>query len=240
LQIRYSGYIPLPPFFVFNASFSPQSGATLALVNPLTGADHQIAGWFHAHLSQALVNILRVLSEPGAAEWIGVVLFIAVILLAWKRAWPALATIIIAVPGGMLLNELLKLAVHRHRPFLYGWFVDWSGYSFASGHTIGATLLYGQLLLFVLPVIKSKRRQRLAILFVAMLVMLVGFSRIALGAHYLSDVIAAIFLGTLWLMICALLLRPMQRAIVVPVAIAVEEPTPAATAEVMSESGVLL
>ncbi len=223
LQIRYPGYIPLPPFFVFTASFSPQSGATLALVNPLAGADHQVAGWFHGHLTQAFVNFLRVLSEPGAAEWIGVVLVVAVILLVWKRAWPALATIIIAVPGGMLLNELLKLAVHRHRPFLDGWFVDWSGYSFASGHTIGATLLYGQLLLFVLPVIKSKRRQKLAILFAAMLVMLVGFSRIALGAHYLSDVIAAILLGTLWLMICALLLRPRQRWAAAPVVVAVEQ-----------------
>jgi membrane-associated phospholipid phosphatase len=197
----------------------------MALVNPLAGADHQIAGWFHAHLSQAFVNILRVLSEPGAAEWIGAVLFVAVILLVWKRAWPALATIVIAVPGGMLLNEVLKLAVHRHRPFLDGWFVDWSGYSFASGHTIGATLLYGQLLLFVLPVLKSKRRQRLAILVAAMLVMLVGFSRIALGAHYLSDVIAAIFLGSLWLLICALLLRPRRRHdVAVPVVVAVEEP----------------
>jgi membrane-associated phospholipid phosphatase len=44
--------------------------------------------------------------------------------------------------------------------------------------------------------------------------MLVGFSRIALGAHYLSDVIAAIFLGVLWLMICALLLRSMRRSVV--------------------------
>jgi membrane-associated phospholipid phosphatase len=233
LQIRYPGYIPHSLFFVLNASFSPQSGATLALVNPLAGADHQIAGWFHAHLSQAFVNVLRVLSEPGAAEWIGVVLFVSVLLFVWKRAWPALTAMIVAVPGGMLLNELLKLAVHRHRPFLDGWFVDWSGYSFASGHTIGATLLYGQLLLFLLPVIKSKRRQRSAIVFAAMLVMLVGFSRIALGAHYLSDVIAAIFLGSLWLMICALLLRPMRKWAVVPAVVVVEQPRPvtAATAE---------
>jgi len=62
-----------------------------------------------------------------------------------------------------------------------------------------------------------------------MLVMLVGFSRIALGAHYLSDVIAAIFLGVLWLMICALLLRPIRRSVVVPVAAAVEELRPATT-----------
>src|SRR5256885_10371109 len=231
-QNRNYAYLTLTRFFVFNASLPPQSGATMAMVNPLAGPDHQIAGWFHAHLSQAFVNILRVLSEPGAAEWIGVVLFVAVILLVWKRAWPALVTIVVAVPGGMLLNELLKLAVHRHRPFLDGWFVDWSGYSFASGHTIGATLLYGQLLLFLLPLMKSKRWQRLTILSAAMLVMLVGFSRIALGAHYLSDVIAAIFLGVLWLMICALLIKPMRRGVVGSVAIAVEEPRPATAASV--------
>ena len=80
---------------------------------------------------------MHVLSEPGSAEWIGIALFLAAIFFVWKRAWPALLTIIVAVPGGMLLNELLKLAVHRHGPFLDGWFVDWSGYSFASGHTIG-------------------------------------------------------------------------------------------------------
>jgi len=224
------------PFFVFYASLPPQSGATLAMVNPLAGADHQIAGWFHAHLSQVLVNLLRLSSEPGSAQWIGIVLFLAVVFLVWKRAWPALVTIIVAVPGGMLLNELLKLAVHRHRPFLDGWFVDWSGYSFASGHTIGATLLYGQLLLFLLPLMKSKRWQRLSILSAAMLVMLVGFSRIALGAHYLSDVIAAIFLGVLWLMICALLLRPMRRSVVVPVAVAVEESRPATAVTVFDRT----
>jgi undecaprenyl-diphosphatase len=74
---------------------------------------------------------------------------------------------------------------------------------------------------------KSRRWQRLSILSAAMLVMFVGFSRIALGAHYLSDIIAAFFLGVLWLMICALLLRPRRRSVVVPVAVAVEEPRPA-------------
>jgi undecaprenyl-diphosphatase len=126
--------------------------------------------------------------------------------------------------------------VHRHRPFVDGWFVDWSGYSFASGHTIGATLLYGQLLLFLLPLIQSRHWQKLAILFAAVLVMLVGFSRVALGAHYLSDVLAAIFLGILWLMICALVSRPIRRLAVSPVAIALQDPRPtsAATAKTIA------
>jgi membrane-associated phospholipid phosphatase len=57
-----------------------------------------------------------------------------------------------------------------------------------------------------------------------------GFSRIALGAHFLSDVIAAIFLGVIWLIICTFLLKPMRRRMVVSVAVVVEEPRPATAA----------
>src|SRR4029077_9187194 len=104
-----------------------------------------------------------------------------------------------------------KILVHRHRPFTEGPFVDWSGYSFASGHTIGATLLYGQLVLFVIPAIKS-RRWRVGIVSTAtFFVLLVGFSRIALGAHYLTDVLAAMFFGIVWLTLCLFVLRPMRR-----------------------------
>jgi len=111
----------------------------------------------------------------------------------------------------MLLNEGIKMLVHRQRPFLAGPFVDWSGYSFASGHTIGATLLYGQLALFVLPVVKSKRQQGMIVCFAVALISLVGFSRIALGAHYLSDVLAAIFFGILWLTLCMVVERAIRR-----------------------------
>lgn len=189
----------------------PQICAAVAFVNPLGGADQQIASWFHAHLTRTFVAVLRVLSEPGSSEWVGIVLFLGLLFFVWRRAWPAAVTFVVAVPGGMLLNELLKLAVQRHRPYLEGPFVDWSGYSFASGHTIGATLLYGQFVLFLLPLMKSKRWQSLTIFLAAALVLSVGFSRIALGAHYLSDVLAAMFFGTFWLIVCLVAGKPMHR-----------------------------
>jgi len=176
--------------------------ATFAVVNPFSNADHGIAIWFHERLTPAFVSVLRGLTEFGSSEWIGVILFALTLFLVWKRWWPALVTLIVAVPGGMLLNECIKLLVHRHRPFVDGPFVDWSGYSFASGHTIGATLLYGQLLLFVLPILKMRRWRLLCIFIATSLVLVVGFSRIALGAHFLTDVLAAIFFGAVWLTLC--------------------------------------
>jgi membrane-associated phospholipid phosphatase len=181
------------------------------MANPLAGPDHEVAGWFHAHLTRSFVSVLHAFTEFGSAEWIGVVLFFVALFFVWKRWWPSLVTLIITVPGGMLLNEWMKILVHRQRPFVDGPFVDWSGYSFASGHTIGATLLYGQLLLFVLPSLKARHWRRLCIFSAVSLVLLVGFSRIALGAHFLTDVLAAIIFGVIWLAFCLFATKPMRR-----------------------------
>jgi membrane-associated phospholipid phosphatase len=137
----------------------------------------------------------------------------------------------------MLLNELVKVLVHRHRQFVDGPFVDWSGYSFASGHTIGATLLYGQLALVIFPMIKGRRWRTLTVSSAALLIALVGFSRIALGAHFLTDVLAAIVFGVLWLAFCLIAGKPLRRSLVLtpgvrlvgePVLVRVEETQPPA------------
>ena len=183
----------------------------LAIGNPFAGVDHGVATWFHARLTHTFVAVLRAITEFGSSEWIAIVLSLAVLLFIFKRWWLSLATMVVAVPGGMLLNEFVKLLVHRHRPFVDGWFVDWSGYSFASGHTIGATLLYGQVALFLVPIIKSRRGRVLLFSAATCVVALVGFSRIALGAHYVTDVLAGMVFGTSWLVACLFMFRPLRR-----------------------------
>src|SRR6266498_4710742 len=219
-----------------NVLFLSQNSMTaLAVANPFWSADHSIAAWFHERLTPVFVSVLRAFTEFGSGEWIGIILFALVLFFAWKRWWPSLVMVIVAVPGGMLLNEWLKLAVHRQRPFVEGPFVDWSGYSFASGHTIAATLLYGQLLLFVLPVLKARHWRLLCIMSAISLVLLVGFSRIALCAHFLTDVLAAIIFGIIWLMVCMIAGKPMRRSVILtpdaplvsePVLVRVEETQP--------------
>src|SRR6266496_3687130 len=219
-------------FLVTNPLILPQNCVALATMNPLATTDHEVATWFHAHLTNTLVSVLRAFTDFGAAESIGVVLFCLVLFFIWKRWWPSLVTLIVAVPGGMLLNEWVKILVHRQRPFLEGSFVDWSGYSFASGHTIGATLLYGQLALFILPAMKARHWRRLTVASAALLIALVGFSRVALGAHFLTDVLAAIVFGVLWLAFCLIAGKPLRRSVVLtpdvplvgePVLVRVEE-----------------
>src|SRR5439155_20511079 len=71
---------------------------------------------------------------------------------------------------------------------------------------------YGQLLLFIIPALKSRRWRGLIIFAAVTLVLLVCFGRIALGAHYLTDVLAGMFFGSLWLTFCFFALRPLHRS----------------------------
>jgi membrane-associated phospholipid phosphatase len=203
-------------FFVTVPPILLQNSMALAVANPLAGPDHEVAGWFHAHLTRTFVSVLRAFTEFGSGEWIGAILFFVALYFVWKKWWPSLVTLLVAVPGGMLLNEWVKVLVHRQRPFIDGPVVDWSGYSFASGHTIGATLLYGQLALFILPAMKARHWRWLTLSSAALLVGLVGFSRIALGAHFLTDVLAAVFFGCIWLAFCLFATKSMRPRAVSP------------------------
>ncbi len=147
---------------------------------PCANIDTIIALWFRQHLTRPFVGVLWGLTEPGSAACVASIVAVAVIWLVWKRRWFAMATLLLTVGTGSLFSEGLKLVFQRERPFVAGPFGVWGGYSFPSGHTIGATLLYGFLVLALLPYLKRRRWKWLSIGLAAVVILGVGFSRIAL------------------------------------------------------------
>ena len=102
----------------------------------------------------------------------------------------------------MLLNRILKYVFQRPRPHFDDPLLSLTSYSFPSGHTMTATVLFGVLAAYFFTTAPDWRR-RVVIFFVAsFLILLVGFSRIYLGAHYLSDVLGAMAEGLAWLSFC--------------------------------------
>ena len=103
---------------VFTTFSSPTvTTPPFAIVNPLAGIDHGTAAWFHAHLTHKFVAVLRTITEFGSSEWIAVVLSVAVLLFIFKRWWLSLATLVVSVPGGMLLNESTGLGMGPEKKF---------------------------------------------------------------------------------------------------------------------------
>jgi undecaprenyl-diphosphatase len=113
------------------------------------------------------------------------------------RVW--VLTLTLAVFGGMALNVLLKHLFVRPRPLFKNPLLMLTTYSFPSGHTLMATVFYGTLCALVLTRSQRWLWRALAITVAGVMILLVGFSRIYLGAHYLSDVLAAIAEGLAWL-----------------------------------------
>jgi undecaprenyl-diphosphatase len=125
-----------------------------------------------------------------------------VLFLAARREWLRAAALAIAGLGGTLLNNVLKLIFHRGRPEFATEFITHQSWSFPSGHAMNSLVGYG-FLAYLLLESTTDRRARIAILVATTIVVgLVGFSRLYLGVHYPSDVIAGFLAGGIWLLVC--------------------------------------
>lgn len=164
--------------------------------------DLPLSAWFHANPHPLATQFLLVITHWHGT--LGVLLMAAVLGLALSvagRPWWLLA-LVLSVPGGMLLNFGVKHLVQRARPHFDRPVLELASYSFPSGHTAGATLFYGFLTVFFLSHPQARPwRAGIAAVAVAM-VLLVALSRIYLGAHYFTDVVAAMVEGLLWLGLC--------------------------------------
>jgi membrane-associated phospholipid phosphatase len=175
--------------------------------DPLTIVDQYIAQWFHDHATALVTQCMLVVSNLHGVVAISVYTALLALTLLWKRDWSWLLCLGVAVPGGMLLNELMKYAFHRDRPNLDHPLVSLSSYSFPSGHVAATALLYGVLAAMLISKVNDWR-WRVLITFAAItLVVLVALSRLYLGVHYLSDVLAAFAEAVAWLSLCLMGIR---------------------------------
>jgi undecaprenyl-diphosphatase len=166
--------------------------------------DVRVANWLHAHahardgLTRAMLLVSR--SHDTIGTLLMTALFALWLLARRARYW--LLSLALAVPGGMLLNVLLKYAFQRTRPQFDDPIVALLTYSFPSGHTVAATLFYGVLAAYLCVTLPRWRTRAVVAVAACLMVALVAFSRIYLGAHYVSDVLAAMAEGCAWLAIC--------------------------------------
>ncbi|MDO9314864.1 MAG: phosphatase PAP2 family protein [Burkholderiaceae bacterium] len=122
-----------------------------------------------------------------------------------------LARLALIVGGGLALNGVLKQMFQRHRP-VFGEGGDMplhtlSSYSFPSGHVSGSVVFYGFVLMVIFARTAHRGRRFAAGGVACAMVTLMAYNRVYIGAHFVSDVLAALAEGLAWLAFCALLLQ---------------------------------
>lgn len=185
--------------------------ADLVLHGPITRLDAPVSTWFSAHLRPSLTTTMIAVSAVHSTRGIcalAALLGIGLVALG-QRHW--LPVLLLGVPGGLVLNAVVKLAFERARPTFDHPLVHLSTFSFPSGHAAGATVLWGLVLVLWWACERRALARAVGALFVAAIVLLTALSRVYLGAHYPSDVLAGIAEGTLWLAACFQGLRALSR-----------------------------
>jgi membrane-associated phospholipid phosphatase len=175
-----------------------------------TAYDQSLASWLHAHATDPLTELFEAVTTLGNGIVLAGVTAIAAYLLARRGTRKEAVLMVIAFVGAEILSYSLKLGFRRDRPFFTDPLASESTFSFPSGHSTVSLAVYG-----ALAVVLARRLRgsgRLACLAAAaLLVSLIGFSRLYLGVHFLTDVLAGFAAGTAWLAACVITLDLHQR-----------------------------
>ncbi len=168
---------------------------------PLIEVDQGVANAVHRWargLGDVPLALVRFVTDLGAppvlVAWSAIA---TVYVLRHRRARLAAFLVATGTLGG-LVNSTVKVLVDRPRPVFDHPLGHAMGKSFPSGHAMSSTVVYGALLLVFLPAL-PRRARPYAVGGVVTLVLLIAASRLALGVHYLSDVLGGVVLGLAWL-----------------------------------------
>ena len=163
--------------------------------------DRTVINFIQGLESPVMTSFMKLITFLGSSVFI-ILLSISILFFLYKvlNHRSELILFIAALIGSNILCILLKLFFHRARPDLHR-LIEISGFSFPSGHATNAMTVYGILAFILWRNIRTKSGRSVLILISLIMILLIGISRIYLGVHFPSDVIAGYFTGGFWISI---------------------------------------
>jgi membrane-associated phospholipid phosphatase len=164
--------------------------------------DAEWVAWLQTQATPAWVRAMRLVSDLHRPRAIVAATAVGVLVLLWRLDLAGALLLTVAVFGGATLNHLLKQGFQRPRPGSGSVLAVFTDFSFPSGHVANATLLDGALALLMTLRCGSRGLRVSGVAGATVLVVWVAASRLVLGAHYPSDVLAGAAVGLFWLALC--------------------------------------
>jgi membrane-associated phospholipid phosphatase len=167
---------------------------------PLTALDDSAARWLNArfHGEDGVITLLHIVSFLGKPIFLLFAIGIPGLWIFMHGGRKLGIFLAVTCIGGGIVDTIVKVSVGRPRPEVDEPIVEAFGKSFPSGHSMQAVVCYGALLLVLLPLLNGRNRT-LAIGAYVALFLAIGFSRLSLGVHFISDVLGGYVLGAAWL-----------------------------------------
>ena len=165
--------------------------------------DEHILLWIHQWANPRLDQVMLAITRLGNPGTVVPLACIGISWLCWRRQWSRAMLFFITCLGGAVLSTGLKLAFSKTRPALWPQLITETTYSFPSGHALGSMVLYG--LIAYLLAQHYAHLKGLIYATAAAIIGAIGLSRLYLGVHWPTDVLAGYGVGFLWLMFCTTL-----------------------------------
>ena len=146
-------------------------------------------------ISDTITPIAKAITQFGGAIFL-ITLSIILLIVIKNKKIGILIWINLAI--STIINQILKNIIQRPRPTEFR-IINENGYSFPSGHSMASAAFYGFLIYLIYKKVKNKHLKWILITLLSILIVLVGASRVYLGVHYTSDVIAGILISTSYL-----------------------------------------
>ncbi len=168
----------------------------------------------HAGNNEAIRNFFWLMTCLGGTVGLALLASAGTLTMFLRKEYLLAAIWVLATAGGALVNLSVKYTVHRERPKpnTRDPFVEhFHNPSYPSGHAMGSAIGLGICLFAVLRFLKRQRGKILTAAALILLILLIGFSRVYLRAHWLTDVLGGFALGTSWLIFCLAIHERLRR-----------------------------
>jgi len=163
------------------------------------GFDERVLRWIAQHRSPAMDEVMLEITTLGNGAVLVMLLLVASVFL-WltKHKW-SVALLLFAVVGGKVLNTVLKESFGRPRPSVVEAVDSVSSLSFPSGHAMSSFVAYGAVAYLVARLEPTRTLRAVTWTLACLIILGIGVSRMYLGVHYPSDVLAGFLGGLAWL-----------------------------------------
>jgi len=155
----------------------------------------------HTFASPSLTLFMRAISFLGSSQFLTFASIAVIVWFAWRKWGREAKLFALTMIGASVLNITLKLAFKRPRPIPFFDLTAPESYSFPSGHSLASCCFFAGLAAILSGRIKHKRPRTIIWTIATVMFLLIGLSRIYLGVHYTTDVIAGFAAASIWILV---------------------------------------